>query len=124
VRVIVTGWRHLDDYSHVCRALDALHAWRPITTLVHGAAPGADSLADRWARERGIHVERFPAEWVRLGHAAGPMRNEAMAAAGADLCAAFFGQRGTMDMIARAHKHGIPVRQAVGNAWVLVPPPR
>lgn len=50
--------------------------------LIHGACrTGADAIADRWARRQltGIqHVETFPAQWERLGKAAGPVRNESM----------------------------------------------
>lgn len=107
MRVIVCGGRDYDDEETVHAVLSALGAH---VTLVHGAAPGADRLAnDVWDR-LGMHQRQsFPADWGRFGKAAGPIRNQEMADAGADLCIAFPGGRGTADMKDRARKAGIPV---------------
>jgi hypothetical protein len=69
--LIVTGSRTLADYGLVASALD--EAWHDATqdgytalTLVHGAAKGADSLAERWWEERrrhGVERDEFPARW-------------------------------------------------------------
>lgn len=68
--IVVTGSRSLSDYRLVADALD--EAWHDATqdgytavTLVHGAARGADSLAERWWEERRQRVrrDRFPADW-------------------------------------------------------------
>jgi len=58
-----------------------------------------------------MEAEPHPADWERHGRAAGPIRNQEMADAGADLCIAFpYGiGKGTYDMIERARKAGIPV---------------
>ena len=47
-------------------------------TLVHGAAPGADSMAGRIGKELGFEVRAYPADWTTHGKAAGPIRNRAM----------------------------------------------
>ena len=69
--IIVTGSRTLADYGLVEAALD--DAWHDATqdgytalTLVHGAAKGADSLAERWWEQHQQHVQRdrFPADWT------------------------------------------------------------
>jgi hypothetical protein len=77
-------------------------------------ASGADSLAHEAARDQGRRCEVFHADWERHGKAAGPIRNQAMIDAGADLVIAFPGGRGTADLIRRARKAGIPVREVEG----------
>src|SRR5690606_30354012 len=69
------------------------------------------------ARELGWHVVAYPADWRRHGRAAGPIRNQEMADAGADLCIAFPGGRGTADMVRRARAAGIPVRSVPERQW-------
>lgn len=82
--------------------------------IVHGGARGADAVADACARESGWRVEVFKADWEKFGHAAGPRRNTAMLAAGAELVLAFpFGDRrtspGTWNCIDLAAVRGIPI---------------
>lgn len=45
-----------------------------------GCPSGADALACEYARARGLALRVFPAQWAYFGKAAGPMRNEEMAA--------------------------------------------
>ena len=69
--IVVTGSRTLGDYRLVASALD--EAWHDATqdgygalTLVHGAAQGTDSLAERWweqNRRSGGERDEFPARW-------------------------------------------------------------
>jgi hypothetical protein len=112
VRIIVCGSRSWRDYETIRRVLSDLLDTRGLFTLVHGACPtGADSIARAWGVGV-VPLEPHPADWKSLGNAAGPARNEAMAAAGAALLLAFWDgrSRGTKDMIRRAVAHGIPVR--------------
>lgn len=90
--------------------LDAIHAQDGIAVLIHGAAPGADRLGASWAASRGIPVDSYPAEWQRLGRAAGPARNGRMLAHGKpDLVVAFKGHAGTANMIEQARAAGVAV---------------
>jgi hypothetical protein len=91
-----------------------VHAAHPIGVLVTGGATGVDTLAGDWAtgvflREGRPQLEVHPADWDTHGKSAGPIRNQEMAALGADLCVAFAGGPGTADMRARATKRGIAV---------------
>lgn len=72
--VIVCGGRAYDDRVAAYAALDAAH---PLLVL-HGAAPGADTLAGQWCRERGVRVLEVPALWEAQGKSAGPYRNRSM----------------------------------------------
>lgn len=119
-RIIITGGRKQDsedDYARMvnimvdigeywCRAVDLV--------IIQGGCPdGVDALARRFAREYGVPLESFPADWARYGRAAGPKRNQLMADAGAGLCLAFPSRgrsSGTWDMIRRAVAAGIDTR--------------
>jgi hypothetical protein len=82
-------------------------------TIIHGGAPGADSIADNVAHDLGLKVREFKAEWDRYGRGAGPKRNQRMLDEGKPDCVIAFHHninesRGTRDMVIRALKSGIP----------------
>lgn len=123
VRVVVTGSRrfpaaalvrvHLDTAFHQLLAGDTL-------TVVHGTCrTGADAAAAVWCayqRVIGAPVVEEPhaADWATHGRAAGPLRNAAMVAAGADMCLAFLDDtpcRGTHATIHLARAAGIDVTE-------------
>jgi hypothetical protein len=88
------------------------HGLTPFGVLIHGAAKGADSLADRWARLNGVPVTQYPAKWNEHGRAAGPRRNEQMLKEGKpDLVIAFEGGRGTAHMVRIAREAGVDVME-------------
>lgn len=92
--------------------LDAVHAEISIDLLIHGAARGADSLADAWALRRGVSRRAFPADWARFGRAAGGLRNTQMLRDGQpELVIAFPGGTGTRNMIAQARMAKVAVRE-------------
>ena len=102
MKVIVCGGRDFNDREAVFSVMDLLLETHGMFDLIHGACPtGADALADEWARERGVKVVKFPADWSQ-GRKAGPVRNYQMAVSGAEMCVAFPGGRGTADMVRRA----------------------
>jgi hypothetical protein len=109
MRVLVCGGRDFADAALLERILNTMHAFEPFTVLIHGDAPGADTLAAQWAHRHGVLVEAFPADWQRDGHSAGPRRNQRMITLGKpDLVIAFpTGGPGTRDMICRAKASGI-----------------
>lgn len=106
--MIVCGSRRWHDRQRIA---DRLGDLPPDTTVVHGAAQGADRLAEQEAQKWGLLVESHPAEWGSLGKRAGLIRNAHMASLGADLCIAFWDGRstGTAHMMEEARKRGIPV---------------
>lgn len=108
-RIIVCGGRRYADSGRVYMVIEEYAADTP--TIIHGAASGADTLAARAAADLGLIEEAHPAQWEKHGPAAGPIRNQAMVDAGADLVIAFGGGRGTADCLRRARKAGIPVRE-------------
>ncbi len=48
------------------------------STVIHGAARGADTIAGEEARALGFTVRAYPADWTTNGKAAGPIRNQRM----------------------------------------------
>lgn len=117
LRILITGSRNWTDRGMIrralCRAGRDAGAHPQETTVVHGGAPGADTIAGEVAAEFGCRVEVHPADWDRYSKAAGPIRNAGMVTAGADLCLAFpIGEsRGTRDCIRQARLAGIPVTE-------------
>lgn len=98
-KVIVCGTRTFDNYDLLERTLDDLFG-NDIIEIVSGCAEGADKLGEQYAKEYGLKVKKFPANWKQFGKEAGPIRNAEMAWY-ADECVAFWdGQsRGTKNMI-------------------------
>lgn len=110
LRVLVCGGRDYADAERVAEVLTAI--CQDDAVIIHGAAKGADALADVWAREHGLRVERYPADWRKYGRRAGPVRNQQMLDEGKpDLVVAFPGGRGTADMVKRARAAGVAVQE-------------
>lgn len=121
MRVIITGGRDYDNVDHIYNVLQKIHDATPITCIVHGACKtGVDNIADDWAKQHGIKREPHPADWPNHGLAAGPIRNEQMAIAGADLCIAFPGNRGTTNMINNAKRYQIRVLRVEPNQDIKI----
>jgi hypothetical protein len=139
LRVLVTGSRSWTDAELLHAALlecwfDAMQLGADGITVVHGGAPGADTLADLWAvghQGLGVVSEPHPAVWAECaadcqpGHrrrrrdgteycpTAGHRRNQLMVDLGAAVCVAFptTGSTGTWDCVRRAERAGIDVRR-------------
>lgn len=112
MKVLVCGGRNYGktpkEKSFLYRVLDQVNP----TMIIDGGAAGADALAEGWAFKRAIPSKTYPADWHIHGPAAGPMRNQKMLDEGKpDLVIAFPGGRGTADMVARARKAGVEVRE-------------
>lgn len=74
--VVAGGGRNLAwPPARVAATLLGATAGRPVHLLLHGDARGADQSIDRAARQLGWAVQAVPADWQRLGRAAGPIRN-------------------------------------------------
>jgi hypothetical protein len=112
-RLLVCGGREYVNRERVFYVLDAYHKKFGISVLIHGAARGADSLADEWAVARGVETDPFPANWKKYGRRAGFIRNTHMLEEGnPDDVIAFPGGVGTAMMCKIAEMAGKPVYQA------------
>lgn len=113
-KIIIAGGRDFKMYDLLCQALESLlcemNLQKHEVTIVSGGARGADALGERYAREHGIELVIFPADWDTYGNAAGPIRNAEMADYADYLLAFWDGKsRGTANMIQamkNRKKHG------------------
>jgi len=100
MKVIVAGGRNFNDYALMTERLNYLLSNQSEIIIVSGLAKGADSLALRYAKEKGYPVISCPANWDKYGKSAGYRRNEEMANIADALVAFWDGQsRGTKHMI-------------------------
>lgn len=98
--VLITGGREFRNQRLMWAVLDRLHQENKFTYLVHGDAPGADQMAHRWAKQRGVQPVAMEALWDVEGDSAGPMRNGRMLEfAKPQMVVAFPGNTGTTDMV-------------------------
>jgi len=115
MRTIIAGSRTIDDIRLVRNAV--VKSGFCITEIISGNARGVDRAGERYAKQAGIDLVIFPANWERHNRAAGPIRNERMARyAIADesrpgaLIAIWDGQsRGSKNMIDTAKALGLKV---------------
>lgn len=109
--VIIAGSRNFTDYDLLERKCDIIFSRKKPTIILCGEAKGADSLGKRYAFERGLAVQPYPADWRKNGRSAGYMRNEEMLRNADALVAFWDGESpGTKHMIKIARQAGIPVR--------------
>lgn len=112
MKLLVCGGRYYSDEEKVRATLAKLFDGHEERILIHGGAPGADTLAGSVARAMGATVRVYPADWKKHGRSAGPMRNQRMLDAereGLDWVVAFPGGTGTRDMVRRAKRAVVQV---------------
>lgn len=113
-KVIVAGSRTFQDSELVYSKLDKLLTAKFQThkvVIISGTAQGADRIGECYARDRGLEVLRFPAEWEKHGRSAGYKRNVTMANV-ADACVVFWDgeSKGAKHMVDIAKDKELPVR--------------
>lgn len=113
IRVIIAGGREFNDYQMVEETCDFLFKDKDNTEIeiVSGKAKGADSLGEKYAKEKGYPVVDFPADWSQYGKSAGYKRNKQMAEYANVLVAFWDGNsKGTKLMIELAKSNNLLVR--------------
>lgn len=116
MRILITGSREWTNSALIWDTLDLYLQDGETLTVVHGDAPGADSIAHLWAVERrntahDVEPEAHPAQWTKFGRSAGPIRNQEMVDLGADLVLAFIKDNspGASHLVRQARKAGLAV---------------
>jgi hypothetical protein len=108
MKLIIAGTRTFNDIILIEKSLE--HLVGEITEVVSGNARGADKLGEAWAKEHGIPVKIFEANWQKFGKTAGFIRNEHMAKYGDSLVVFWDGEsKGTYNMIYQMRKLSKPV---------------
>ena len=121
IRLIIAGTRDFTCYniakSETASFVQELKGAEQgcAVTIVSGGARGADLLGERFAKEYGFKMMRFPADWKAYGKQAGPVRNRQMLNYAKEeqgaLLAFWDGKsRGTKNMINIAKDAGIIVK--------------
>ena len=110
MKIIIAGSRDFDDYELLRKYCDYVLQNQVNIEIVSGTARGADQLGERYAKEKGYKITRFPADWSK-GKSAGYIRNEEMAKY-ADALIAFWNgmSKGTEHMINLANKYNLKIR--------------
>lgn len=112
MRVIIAGSRYFTNHDYDTLEDACLCSGYWFTAVISGAAPGGDTLGERFARKFHIPLERYPADWDTYGDSAGPKRNHYMATKiGAEALVALWDgkSRGTKNMIQLSRQHGLLV---------------
>lgn len=111
MKLIIAGGRNFTDYKKLKQICDHFLQNQTKIEIVSGTARGADRLGERYAKEKGYKLIKFPADWNKYGKAAGPKRNQQMANY-ADALIAFWDEksRGTKNMIELAKAVNLKIR--------------
>lgn len=113
-RVVIAGCRDYNDYDEAKQYIDFclcdIKKENEIV-IISGGCSGADAIGERYARENGFRVEKYPADWVKYGKSAGPKRNKQMALISDYIICFWDGKsRGTKSMIEYAREYKKPLK--------------
>lgn len=105
MRLAVVGSRGFNDYEYLKATLGKISD--DIDCIISGGARGADSLAARYSREKGIALQEYLPEYDKYGRGAPIVRNRLIVDDCDTLIAFWDGKsRGTRDSIDYARKRG------------------
>ena len=113
-KVVIAGCRDYNNYAQAKEYIDfCLSNIRKTNevVIVSGGSSGADAIGERYAKENGFKLEKYPADWEKYGRAAGPKRNKQMAEI-SDYVICFWDNKskGTKSMINYAKKLNKPIK--------------
>ena len=81
-RIVICGGRHFNDYEQLKTTITNFLKQRKIeienVEIVSGHCQGADMLGEQYAKEYGLNLTIFHADWQRYKRKAGPIRNKQM----------------------------------------------
>ena len=110
-RIIITGSR---DWKDGDKIKNILSKFPKGTLIIHGGCRGLDTIGGNIAKELGLNILIFNADWKKYGKSAGPIRNQQMIDEGLPTRVLAFHEnieksRGTADMINRARRSNVDV---------------
>ena len=109
MKVAVIGSRSFNNYDLLKKTLTEMDA----QLIISGGARGADTLAEKYAKENGIPTLIFLADWDRYGKSAGYRRNVDIIA-NADCVVAFW------DGVSKGTKHSIDLAYSAGKEVKII----
>lgn len=105
----VVGGRDFNDYESMEQVLFSV-VEPTDDKIISGGAAGADTLAERFAKENNIPTKIYKADWKNLGKSAGILRNRDIIAQSDYIVAFWDGKsKGTKDTIDKAFEKGVAV---------------
>ena len=115
-KIAVIGGRDFTDYALLSKTLDRIRKEEPEVLIISGGARGADSLAQKYAKENGLAILIFYPDYQRYGKRAPLVRNNKIAKE-CDLLIAFptSKSRGTWCTVKKAKELGKKVIVIRGN---------
>ena len=109
-RILICGSRDWTSHNTI---KSVLSNYSKEIIVITGGCRGADTIAENVAKNLGMTVQVFNADWKKYGPSAGPIRNQKMLEEKPDLVIAFHenldNSKGTKDMVNRARKAGIEI---------------
>ena len=113
MRVIVAGSRTITDCNWIYEELDKYK--NHMSVILSGHANGVDKIGEKYAKDNGIKLEVYPADWKRYGRSAGYIRNAEIVQKADGLIAFWDGEsKGTEHVIKEALGNDIFV---IVNTW-------
>ncbi|WP_298751864.1 DUF2493 domain-containing protein [uncultured Arcobacter sp.] len=113
MKVGVIGSRDFDCEDFIFECLDYMFDIENISYIVSGGARGVDSIAEKYAKQRGIETIIFKAEWDKYGKSAGYKRNKLIVDE-CDIVVAFW------DYQSKGTKHSIDLCKKSGTQYIII----
>ena len=114
--VAIAGGKQVEDPEAVWSVLDRTKAKHPDIVILHGGAPGVETVAARWAEARGVDQVVCRPDWAAHGKAAPFRRNDELLSLLPKGVLAWPGNGITGNLVDKARRLGIPVRSVAVTA--------
>lgn len=110
-KLLLAGGREFYDYDMFRYKVDFLTQNKTNIEIISGGAMGADTLAEKYAKEKGYPLTVIKADWNTHAKAAGAIRNaELVKLANAAIYFWDGTSRGTLDCMKKAKAKDIPMK--------------
>ena len=76
MKIAVIGPQNFNDYKKFQKIINEFLKSYENVEFISGGAKGADSLAQKYAKEHGIPIKIYYPNWKKYKKAAGPIRNK------------------------------------------------